>query len=288
MLCLCAGIFIPVVAARDAFAPSWLKEGTYVKYESTKLYGSNSSGSLQFFNVTDPKFAGTNYTISQKADTTRTISSSFMWRCVSVNDTMAKLQITLDYVGERAGPDYDYNFVYVNGSSENVSFQLTGEAYVDLYSRGVYTADGVFWGTTHLWLPANPNNGQEITMWEEDSKKITSTVTITISDMWTATVQGKQNIFDIKGTIINDKFSLGTPMYDLDTGLCLSGLFWDPIFAVVGINNGHIGGFSETNINLGPEHSAINWNQILPYTIIPIAIIILVAALIIKRKKKKN
>jgi hypothetical protein len=64
---------------------------------------------------------------------------------------------------------------------------------------------------------------------------------------------------------------------------------WDPIFAVVGISNGVIsGGISETNIDLGPERSEINWIQTLYYAIIPIAIILLVTTLIIKHKKKKN
>jgi hypothetical protein len=166
MMCLCiSSIITPVATARDAFAPSWLKEGTYAKYDT-------STGIAGFFNVTDPKFAGTNYTLSQKVEALYTNSSNFMWRCVSVNATMAKLQITLDYIGTP---------VDVNESFENVSIQRTGEAYVDLYTRGVYNTEGTFLGTTHLWLPANPNNNQEITLWEEDTETITTTATV--SDM---------------------------------------------------------------------------------------------------------
>jgi hypothetical protein len=74
---------------------------------------------------------------------------------------------------------------------------------------------------------------------------------------------------------------------DLDTGLSLGTIFWDPVFAAVGIAYGP-GSVSETNINLGPVRSTINWNQIMYYSIIPIAIILLVVTLLIKRRRKKN
>jgi hypothetical protein len=287
-MCLCVGIFLPVVTARDAFAPSWLKEGTYAKYEPNTSR-SNNLGFVQFFNVTDPKYTGTNYMLSHAADTLNTISSSFTWRCISINDTIAKLQVTLDYVGNSTGSNCDDNFEYVTNSSRIVSFQLTGVAYVNLYTRGVHNADGVFLGTTHLWLPANPNNNQEIILWEEDSKTITSAVTIDRTTSWTTTVQGKQDIFEIKETRVKDQYTLGYPFYDLDTGLFVGGVCpWDSIFAVVGVSFCNVGVLTETNISLGPERSAINWYQILPYVIIPIAIILLVATLIIKRRRKKN
>lgn len=276
-LCLCVSFFIPVVNARDAFAPKWLKEGAYVKYKAY-LPGANDLGDVAFFNLSNPKYAGTNYTLpGLKIDALLAInSSSLTWQCVSVNDTMAKLQVTLDFVGTSA---------YYNASSEEVSVQRTAEVYVDLYNRGVYNADGVFLGTTHLWLPANPDNGQEITIWEENSETITSPATISA---WTTTVQGEQDVFRTDSHITIKKNPLILNLYcDLDTGLGLGLIFWDPIFAAVGIANGPET-LSETNIDLGPEHSEINWNQSLYYAIIPIAIILLVATLIIKRKKRKN
>ncbi len=193
---------------------------------------------------------------------------------------MAKLQVTLDYVGEKVN--------YVDNSSEKVPIQRTAEVYVDLYTRSVCNVNGTFLGTTHLWLPANPVNGQEITMWEENSKTVTSPVTTT-SDSWTTTVQGNQDIFvtSPRITINNNPYLTLNFGCDLDTGLSLGIIFWDPVFAVVGIANGP-GTVSETNINLVPERSTINWNQILYYSIIPIAIILLVVTLLIKRRRKKN
>ena len=285
MICLCVfGMFIPVVTARDTFAPSWLKEGAYVKYEPSSESAS-SLGYVGFFDLSNPKFAGTDYMLSQQVDAVLgTISSSLVWRCVSVNSTMAKLQVTLDYVGTPSF--YVDNLDWVNDSVEEVSLQRTAEVYVDLYNRGVYNVDGVFLGTTHLWLPANPNDDQEIIIWAENSEIITTTVEVF--------EQGKHYTFETgpQVTIKNQPLLFGLS-YDLDTGLGVGreggqSFRWDPIFAVVGIAYGPVGMVSETNIDLGPEHSETNWTQMLYYAIIPIAIILLIATLLIKHKKKKH
>ena len=286
MLCLCVqAFFIPAVTARDAFVPSWLKEGAYVKYEPSNM-GASNLGFVGFFDLSNPNFTGTNYVLpGQQVDAVlETISSSLVWRCVSVNATMAKLQVTLDYVGELVF--HKENLEWINNSSEEVSLQRTAEVYVDLYTRGVYNVEGVFLGTTHLWLPANPNDGQEIIIWEEDSETITTAVTVH--------EEGKQYTFQTgRDVTIKNNPMLLHLFYDLDTGLGVSSgggqaFRWDPIFAAVGIFMGNVGMVSETNIDLGPEHSETNWMQMLYYAIIPVAIILLIATLIIKRKRKKN
>jgi len=277
------GVFVPVVTARDAFAPLWLKEGAYVKYEPTSL-GTSNLGFVGFFDLSNPKFAGTNYTLSQQVDAVlETTSSSLIWQCVSVNSTIAELQVTLDYVGKPSF--YVENLEWVNDSFKEVSLQRTAEVYVDLYTRSVYNVEGVFLGTTHLWLPANPDNGQKIIVWEENSETITTSVTVS--------EQGKRYTFQTgtQVTIKNHTLLLGLT-YDLDTGLGVSreggqAFRWDPIFAAVGIAYGPVGMVSETNIDLGSEHAEINEPRILYYAIIPIAIILLVVTLIIKRKKRK-
>jgi hypothetical protein len=249
---------------------------------------------VAFFDLSNSNFTGTNYMrpALQVDAVLETISSSLVWRCVSVNDTMAKLQVTLDYVGNLSF--IKENLEWINNSSKEVSLQRTAEVYVDLYTRGVYNVEGVFLGTTHLWLPANPDNGQEITIWEEDSETITTVLTVSGRAV-TVSEQGKQYTFQTGSqvTIKNNPLGLGLS-YDLDTGLGVGasysgqGFNWDPIFAAVGISHGTVGRVSETNIDLGPEHSEINWMQMLYYAIIPVAIILLIATLIIKRKKKKN
>jgi hypothetical protein len=279
--------FVPVVTARDAFAPSWLKEGTYAKYEAKKLgentvsLGSSENKALVgFFELSNPQFAGTNYMLAQPVDLLlATEKCSVMWRCVDVNATMAKLKVTLDCIGEPRG---------TADQTENKHLQRESEIYVDLYTRAVYNAKGTFLGTTHLWLPANPKVDQKITIWEEGTETITAPVKISGSQ---ATVLGQLTVFELDATNVTIKNNIKSfiSSYDLGTGLGVSTQYsmWDPIFASVGIQHGRIE-ISETNINFESAPSEINWTRMLYYAIIPIAIILLVATLIIKRKKKKN
>lgn len=288
LMSLCVlGLFAPVATARDAFAPSWLKEGTYVKYEAkmpdenTMTLGFTDGALVGFFELSNPQFAGTNYMLAQPVDLLlATEKCSVMWRCVDVNATMAKLKVTLDCIGEPRG---------TADQTENKHLQRESEIYVDLYTRAVYNAKGTFLGTTHLWLPANPKVDQKITIWEEGTETVTAPVKISGSQ---ATNLGQLTVFELDPetvTIKNNIQSLSNS-YDLGTGLGVStqyGSMWDPIFASVGIQHGRIE-ISETNINFESAPSEINWTRMLYYAIIPLAIILLVATLIIKRKKKKN
>jgi len=278
--------FVPVVTARDAFAPSWLKEGTYVKYEaktpsenSVAIGNFDNKALVGFFELSNPKFARTNHMLAQPVDLLlATEKCSVMWRCVNVNATMAKLKVTLDCIGESKGVEY----------SESKHLQRESEICVDLYTRAVYNVDGVFLGTTHLWLSANPKVDQKITIWEEGTETVTVPVKISGSQ---ATALGQLTIFelDVATVTIKNNIKSLSSSYDLGTGLSVSTQYsmWDPIFASVGIQHGNIE-ISETNIDFELASSEINWTRILYYTIIPVAIILLIATLIIKRKKKKN
>jgi hypothetical protein len=116
------GVFIPVVTARDAFAPSWLKEGVYMTY-----YAKNE-GDIRVFNVDDPQFKGLNYLYVSAAsgcfDRIRHSGASLTWKCVSVNSTMAKLQVTFDYVGETL--DHYEGTELTRTSLNGESFRRTG------------------------------------------------------------------------------------------------------------------------------------------------------------------
>ena len=291
MICLCVlGSFIPAVTARDSFAPAWLKEGAYVTY-ICKI-----ENSAYVFDVADPRFEGLNYMLPPVAfDWIRYLNASLTWRCISVNATMAKLQVTFDYIGK--------TLVHHEGAEETTtplngeSFQRTGEAYVDLYTRAVYNADGVLLGTTHLWLPANPSDGQEIVVWDAPPKTITLPASM---NPGYETIQGPQDTFMLAGGgfKLNDtepnSYKSVSLIYDLDTGLAVDGYFqWDPIMAAIGIGesgligDGHPNTVFDTNINLGLERTTINWTQILQYSILPIAIVLLLVAFVIRRKKKR-
>ena len=302
------GALIPAVTARDPFAPTWLKEGAYATYISIGEEG----GQARVFDTTDPQFEGLKYMFNGYWKTSGDFpvafdwlhyrNASLTWRCISVNATMAKLQVTFDCIGETleqyAGvvePTDEPIRTPLNGES----WQRSGEAYVDLYTRAVYNAGGVLLGTTHLWLPANPSEGQEIVVWNTETKTITLPVAIESSH---ETIQGTQDIFmfPLYGFTLDDSEpnSYKTIMlfYDLDTGLAVAGFFsWDPVFAAIGIGDSGLVGtgssetaFYDTNIDFGPQRATTNWTQILQYSILPIAIILLVATFIVRSKKKKK
>lgn len=273
------GSLIPAISARDSFAPSWLKEGAYATYVT------NKEGTAGIFNTTDPQYKGLNCWNANSYDRISYWNASLTWRCISINDTTAKLQVTFDYVGKELSHfvGTEMNRIPLN----NESLQLTGETYVDLYTRAVYTSDGTL-GTTHLWLPANPSEGQDMVVWDVPSETVT--LPATVNNVWLETIQGKQDGFQVGGTVtINGKPMNIMMTYDLDTGLGIDGFFqWDPIMAAIGISDGNLDKFSDTNISLGAKDTSLNWTLILQYAILPIAIVLLVVAFVIRRRKKRN
>lgn len=285
MICLCVlSAYIPAVTARDSFAPLWLKEGVYVTYIC------RDENTARVFNVTDPQYHGLNYLYAPSFDMITYSNASLTWRCISVNATMAKLQVTFDYIGKELlhFEGKELTKTPLNGEA----LQRTGEAYVDLYTRAVYNVEGVLLGTTHLWLPANPSDGQEIVVWDAPPKTITLPVSMNPDYR---TIQGQQDTFLFAdGDFELNETQTNVPtfvllFYDLDTGLAVGGYFnWDPIMATIGIGESGLKEFADTNIDLGPERTTINLTQILQYSILPIAIVLLIAAFVVRRKKKRN
>ncbi|PVX24232.1 MAG: hypothetical protein CW716_10520 [Candidatus Bathyarchaeum sp.] len=211
----------------ESSSPAWLKEGTYVKYSTDQVgyaYLFNNSGlsginSLSFWNAT------------------------FGWRCVSINDTVAKLEFTFDYVGKTLN----------DVSLENATLQLAGEVYVDIYTRAMYASNGSLLGTTHMWVTANPTEGQDVVVWDIPPERVT--LPAKVNGVWFQTIQGKQDGFNLEGTeTVNGKAKNFGLLCDLDTGLMVDGNFeWDPIITGAGIKalllNGRII-LSDTNIAL--------------------------------------
>jgi len=282
MVCPCVlGSLIPAVVARDPFAPAWMKEGVYVKYITDR------ENSAFIFNITDPQNKGLNYLNAATLDRISYLNASLIWECVSVNSTTAKLKVTLDYVGKEL---FHFDGTEVNRIPlNNEALQLTGEAYVDLYTRAVYTTDGTLLGTTHLWLPANPIEGQDMVVWDVPPEK--STLQAILNNVWFETNQGKQDGFQLGSGTVTTNGETRTIMmsYDLDTGLGIDGYFqWDPIMASIGIGNSGLGKFSDTNISLGSEDTSLNWTLIIQYAILPIAIVLLSITLLYRRIRKKT
>lgn len=253
------------LASADNFPPLWLKKDAYVQYTTNKVgyaYVVNRSASLGF-------------------DTLSFWNATFGWHCTSINDTMARLLFTFSYVGKELN----------NVSLTNATLQLTGEVYVGLYNRAVYDLEGHLLGTTHLWVTANPAEGQEVVIWDVPPDKIS--LQAECKDIWFLTIQGNQAGFALDGTgKINGTSTSFLLLCDQDTGLMIDGNFgWDPIITSAGINalllNGRIM-FSDTNISLGPTYDPTNWSLIIMFTTLPILAFIVLFVAFYKRMRKKR
>lgn len=259
MIWFILSIYLISAVEAGQFAPHWLKEGTYVKYTTDKLgyaYISNNSA-LSFWNAT------------------------FCWNCVNINETVAKVKVTFDYVGKTLD----------NSSLGNATLRLTGDVYVILSTRTVYGLNGSLLGTTHIWIPANPAEGQEVVVWDIGSDKVT--LPAQVNNVWIQTIQGKQAgfILDGNGSINGNSRNFGV-LCDLDTGLMIDGSFeWDPIMTGAGINalllNGHII-LSDTNIALGPAYDPTNWSTIISLITLPILAFAVLLVLCYKHMHKKR
>ncbi|MGB9914878.1 MAG: hypothetical protein ACPLIG_03910 [Candidatus Bathyarchaeales archaeon] len=280
LLCFCIiTSFVPAVASREPFAPTWMKEGVYVKYNT------NREGNALIFNVSNPKYKGLNCWDIGALDSLRFWNATLIWHCISTNETTAKLQVTFDCIGKML---IHYGEEATSVSLNNTRWQLTGEVYVDLYNRTVYTADGLAVGTTHMWLTSNPSEGQEVVVWDMPPEKVT--LPAKVNGVTFETVQGIKDCFLIEGTpSIRGKPRNFLLFCDLQTGLTVGGMFnWDPIFAAIGISDVSLDTFSETNIQLGRSDSSFNWAWVLQYSVLPIAIILLCVTAIYRFKKKQG
>jgi hypothetical protein len=85
--------FYSAVTARDFLLPSG-EEGVYITYIC------KDENVAYVFDVADPRFEGLNYLYAPSFDMITYSNASLTWRCVSVNATMAKLQVTFNYVGK--------------------------------------------------------------------------------------------------------------------------------------------------------------------------------------------
>ena len=263
---ICTVLAVSFISLTNAtvFTPSWLNEGAYVQYTTDQVgyaYVANSSAIDGF-------------------DTLAFWNATFGWRCTSLNDTMAKLLFTFSYLG------MELNDV----SLDNATLQLTGEAYVDLYTRAVYDLEGSLLGTTHLWVTANPAEGQEVVVWDVPPDKIS--LPAQCKDTWFTTIQGKQDGFIVEGDVkINGTSTFILVLCDQDTGLMIDGSFaWDPIISSAGINILLLNGmviFSDTNISLGPEYNPTNWPLTIVLVALPIIAVITLLVTYYKRAHKK-
>jgi hypothetical protein len=242
----------------DLFAPTWLKTGTYAQY----ITGPNG---LLLMNGSFPQV---------DHNSTKNSDIIFRWECLEQTGTTAKLNISIDW-----------------GPSEG-GFHRTNVVYVDTVNRTVTLLNGTQIGTTRLWLPANPSQGQEITFWETSAEKVLGTVNAGANGetLFFNTVQGVQKGFyiDANGTIMGQQYFTPAACYDFDSGVALTNfLLFEP--TVVALDIKEIIGGSElamTNIDLGPREISFDIRAALPYAALISAIIIITVALVVRRRRK--
>jgi len=268
--------FVGMVGAGD-FGPAWLKEGAYVKYTV------NEAGFVYVVNSSDPSVF----------DVLSFWNATFGWQCTSINDTVTKVLFTFSYTGKELN----------NVSLDNATLQLSGEVYVNLSTRNVYSLDGDLLGTTHLWLSASPVDGQEMVVWNIPPNR--ESLPAKCKDIWFLTTQGRQDGFIVEGT----KEISGVPrdfliICDYDTGVMVDGSFaWDPLINGAGITVMFLDGeimLSDTNIPQVYPHAphshdendpdSLDWDLIMFIGLPIIAFIVLFAIFykLLSKKQKKH
>lgn len=253
---------LTLVSADSEFAPTWLNKGTYVEYPL-------EDGVLLFDNSTN----------SPESDQIHFRFGLWRWECIDLNDTTAKLKVTLSYTPE------------TRNGIESDPVVLTAEINVNVFTRAVYEPNGTLIGTTHFWLPSSPSLEDNITLWELAPDKITLQIE---GYNQVSTPQGIQKGFRVSE--MDAKFngsSVKLMIYcDLDTGLPTQiSLEGEPVLKLFGIKlDSYLGMpyLDKTNVDLGPSDEPFNIWTVLPQIGIAVAIAILAVTLLMRRPKRKH
>ncbi len=258
--------FIALVYA-DQCVPTWLREGTYVRYTT------NQPGYAYFFNSSNPR----------GYDTLGFYNATFGWSCLSITNKIAKIEFFFDYMGKTLN----------NVSLGNATLTLKSDVFVDLDNRAVHYSNGSIIGTTHLWVCANPNDDQKVVIWDIPPEKVSLPVkTGYILD----TCQGMVKGFIVEGTVtINQTRKNIDLLCDSTTGLMVDGSFdSDPIMVGSGINVLFINGrvyLSDTNIEFAiynETSNQTNVSNIVMFMLLPIIVFVALFVAIRKRMQKKD
>lgn len=174
---------------------------------------------------------------------------------------------------------------------------------VNIASRSLYLQNGTLIGTTDLWLPSSPANGQEIVLWDMSPDMVTANVTTKNTfngeNMFSQTPQGPQRIFELENIVgkINGKDIseagfigfIGNGMYEYDTGLNLGGsLRFEPMLTALGITMYDYGSSSmSTNVDMGPQLTVIDWGYVLGVAAIVVAIVVIAVLAVVRRRRKR-
>jgi hypothetical protein len=256
-------------------APSWMKEGTYVNYDLTSTGTSYTNG------VLDTSKSVTLFLLNGTGIKYNNVTSViFRWECIHLRGDMATLNVSYSITSDLVSDNF-YTSTLVD---------------VNIASRSVYSQNGTLIGTTNLWLPSSPAEGQEIVLWDMPPDKVMANVTTTGfngQNMYTGqTPQGVQRFFqleNIAGTINGKGLSevgfIGNGMYEYDTGLMLSGsLSLEPMHTALAINLYDSPNSMTTNVGMGQGQVFINWSYLLGLAAIISSIVIMIV-LMSKRRR---
>jgi hypothetical protein len=257
-------------------APSWMKEGTYASYTFPFSQGYSSTDG-----VSSPYTAADLQFLNNSLHEFRTpVSEVLRWECIQLNVDRATLNVSLSIITE---------------TSDN--FYASALVDVDTASRSVYLQNGTLIGTTRMWMPSSPADGQEVVFWDLPPDKTTANVTNSYggdTTVYKTSNQGVQRTFmltNMAGKIdgqdtstINNLFS-----YEYDTGLFLYGTVQrEPLLKALGIADTlQTAKFDNTNVDFGPESLVINWNYVLSIAAIAGSIVIVAVMMLRRRLKRK-
>jgi hypothetical protein len=281
-------LLVPIAActaqSTSLLAPSWMKEGTYVTYNF--LYGTfysngvlDTSRAVNLLNDTFVKY-------------NNVTSMALRWECIKLTGDMTTLNVTYTITSDLP--------------SDN--FYASALVDVNTATRSVYLQNGTSIGTTHLWLPSRPAEGQEVVLWDMPPDKVTANVVTKLSNgdnMWMSeTPQGAQTAFSLENVAdfrfggesftitgpsrLVDFMSIGNGAYEDDTGLMLQGdLRVDPLSTALGMYLGYAHNVVSTNVDMGPALTVIDWSYWLSLAAVAGAIVAIAVMMVVKRRRKR-
>ena len=251
--------------AAVSFKPIWLIQSTFAEY-------SFGDGVVELHNKTSQ--LGFDFAVFS--------SAYFRWDCIGLNDSTAELKITLSITETSR-----------NGKplQENKTTCLSTEVFVNMINRAVYLKNGTLIGTTHLWLPANPDPGKIVVVWDVPPYEVNLRVANQTSYCLDSP-QGMQKMFKIEGNgNTGGTKSLFTILSDYDTGVLIDGsLNNEGTIRALNVRDFAYNGrmfFTDTNIDLGPNDSSFDIITIATVLSIPISFSIIFLA-IYRQKRKRH
>jgi hypothetical protein len=275
LVLLASSFVVCCVAEPSIFAPTWMKEGVYANYAlraGVTYIDDAPTKSIHLF------FPNQSSVVCKNAT-----SGFFRWECIKKTGDLATLNVSLTVTSDV--PSYN--------------FYASTLVDVDVVSRCVYLQNGTLIGTTHLWLPYSPAEGQEVTLWDLPPDKATANITVMINgeDSYGLTTQGAQRFFSLSGVAgtmngravtLPDFQASGWYQFEFDTGLMVQGsLLYEPMFSSLGFYSPDTLDSVTTNVDMGPAKLLIDWYHVTGLAATAVSIV-LVVALIIKRRRKRK